>query len=212
MPTRVPARGVLRPWHPCWPEVEQPGRQIPLCKSWRPWRPCPGPPSSTGSCHDSAVPRPVPDRRRTHPGRRSLTSGPPRTTSCPGRTPTSPATSRCARGTNGKIYVGTAAYGFNAYLVEFDPKTGKQRIVLDVNKVVRPDHADEADLRGAGEDPHAQLRRARRARSTSAASRATDAARTTRPTTPAATSWSTTPRPTRPRTSACRSRARASTT
>src|SRR6476661_4862399 len=38
-------------------------------------------------------------------------------------------------GKNGKIYVGTAAYGFNAYLVEFDPKTGKQRIVVDVNKV-----------------------------------------------------------------------------
>ena len=38
-------------------------------------------------------------------------------------------------GHNGKIYVGTAAYGFNAYLVELDPKTGKQRIVVDVNKV-----------------------------------------------------------------------------
>lgn len=38
-------------------------------------------------------------------------------------------------GHNGKIYVGTAAYGFNAYLIEFDPKTGKQRVVLDVNKV-----------------------------------------------------------------------------
>jgi hypothetical protein len=38
-------------------------------------------------------------------------------------------------GHNGKIYVGTAAYGFNAYLVELDPKTGKQRIAVDVNKV-----------------------------------------------------------------------------
>ncbi len=38
-------------------------------------------------------------------------------------------------GKNGKIYVGTAAYGINAYLIEFDPKTGKQRIVIDVNKV-----------------------------------------------------------------------------
>jgi hypothetical protein len=37
-------------------------------------------------------------------------------------------------GHNGKIYVGTAAYGFNAYLVEFDPRTGKQRVVVDVNK------------------------------------------------------------------------------
>ena len=38
-------------------------------------------------------------------------------------------------GKNGKVYVGTAAYGFNAYLVEFDPKTGKQRIVIDTNKL-----------------------------------------------------------------------------
>jgi sugar lactone lactonase YvrE len=38
-------------------------------------------------------------------------------------------------GKNGKVYVGTAAYGLNAYLIEFDPKTGKQRIVVDVNKV-----------------------------------------------------------------------------
>jgi hypothetical protein len=38
-------------------------------------------------------------------------------------------------GHNKKIFVGTAAYGFNAYLVEFDPATGKQRIVVDVNKV-----------------------------------------------------------------------------
>lgn len=38
-------------------------------------------------------------------------------------------------GKDGKIYVGTAAYGFNAYLIEFDPKTSKQRIVVDVNQV-----------------------------------------------------------------------------
>ncbi|MAE60120.1 MAG: hypothetical protein CMJ49_02060 [Planctomycetaceae bacterium] len=38
-------------------------------------------------------------------------------------------------GLNGKIYVGTAAYGRNAYLVEFDPRTEKMRIVLDVHKV-----------------------------------------------------------------------------
>lgn len=38
-------------------------------------------------------------------------------------------------GKSGKIYVGTAAYGLNAYLIEFDPKTGAQRIVVDVNKV-----------------------------------------------------------------------------
>lgn len=38
-------------------------------------------------------------------------------------------------GHDGKVYVGTAAYGLNAYLVEFDPKTGKQRIAIDVNAV-----------------------------------------------------------------------------
>lgn len=38
-------------------------------------------------------------------------------------------------GHDGKMYVGTAKYGYNAYLVEFDPKTQKQRIVLDVNKL-----------------------------------------------------------------------------
>ncbi|MGE0609659.1 MAG: hypothetical protein AB7O62_21385, partial [Pirellulales bacterium] len=39
-------------------------------------------------------------------------------------------------GKNGKIYVGTAAYGRNAYLVEFDPATEKMRIVMDVHKLV----------------------------------------------------------------------------
>jgi hypothetical protein len=38
-------------------------------------------------------------------------------------------------GHNGRIYVGTAKYGYNAYLVEFDPKTTKQRIVIDTNKL-----------------------------------------------------------------------------
>lgn len=38
-------------------------------------------------------------------------------------------------GRNGKIYVGTAKYKQNAYLVEFDPQTEKQRIVIDVNKL-----------------------------------------------------------------------------
>ena len=35
---------------------------------------------------------------------------------------------------DGSIHVGTAKYGHNSYLVEFDPKTEKQRIVLDVHK------------------------------------------------------------------------------
>lgn len=39
-------------------------------------------------------------------------------------------------GNDGKIYVGTAAYGRNSYLVEFDPKTEKMRVVLDVHKLV----------------------------------------------------------------------------
>jgi hypothetical protein len=39
-------------------------------------------------------------------------------------------------GKDGKIYVGTAAYGRNSYLVEFDPKTEKMRIVLDAHKLV----------------------------------------------------------------------------
>jgi hypothetical protein len=38
-------------------------------------------------------------------------------------------------GRDGKIYVGTAKYGENAYLVEFDPATEAQRIVIDTNKV-----------------------------------------------------------------------------
>jgi len=39
-------------------------------------------------------------------------------------------------GRNGKIYVGTAAYGRNSYLVEFDPATERMRTVLDVHKLV----------------------------------------------------------------------------
>jgi hypothetical protein len=39
-------------------------------------------------------------------------------------------------GKNGRIYVGTAAYGRNSYLVEFDPATEKMRIVLDTHKLV----------------------------------------------------------------------------
>jgi hypothetical protein len=39
-------------------------------------------------------------------------------------------------GRNGKIYVGTAAYGRNSYLVEFDPTTERMRIVLDTHRLV----------------------------------------------------------------------------
>src|SRR5690242_19989681 len=39
-------------------------------------------------------------------------------------------------GKDGKIYVGTAAYGRNSYLVEFDPQTERFRIVLDTHRLV----------------------------------------------------------------------------
>lgn len=39
-------------------------------------------------------------------------------------------------GKNGKIYIGSAAYGRNAFLIEFDPATEKMKIVLDVHKLV----------------------------------------------------------------------------
>src|SRR5262249_9100189 len=39
-------------------------------------------------------------------------------------------------GRNGKIYIGTAAYGRNSYLVEFDPAAERMRVVLDTHKLV----------------------------------------------------------------------------
>ena len=36
-------------------------------------------------------------------------------------------------GIDGRMYVGTADYGRNAYLVEFDPQTETQRVVVDTN-------------------------------------------------------------------------------
>jgi hypothetical protein len=38
-------------------------------------------------------------------------------------------------GLDGSIYVGTAAYNRNAYLVEYNPATDRQRIVIDTNKL-----------------------------------------------------------------------------
>jgi hypothetical protein len=38
-------------------------------------------------------------------------------------------------GRNGKVYVGTAQYQFNSYLVEFDPRTERQRIVIDTRRL-----------------------------------------------------------------------------
>lgn len=40
-----------------------------------------------------------------------------------------------SEGIDGRIYVGTAKYGENAYLVEFEPRSGGQRVVLDTNAV-----------------------------------------------------------------------------
>ena len=39
-------------------------------------------------------------------------------------------------GKNGKIYIGTAAYGRNSYLVEFDPASEQMRVVVDTHKTV----------------------------------------------------------------------------
>jgi hypothetical protein len=38
---------------------------------------------------------------------------------------------------NGKLYIGTAKYGVNAYLLEFDPATQKTRMVMDVHDVIK---------------------------------------------------------------------------
>ena len=38
-------------------------------------------------------------------------------------------------GRDGRVYIGTAKYGVNAYLVEFNPLTGQQRIVIDTQKL-----------------------------------------------------------------------------
>jgi sugar lactone lactonase YvrE len=39
-------------------------------------------------------------------------------------------------GHNGRLYIGAAKYGVNAYLIEFDPKAAAMRMVLDVHKTV----------------------------------------------------------------------------
>lgn len=40
-------------------------------------------------------------------------------------------------GKNGKLYIGTAKYGVNAYLVEFNPMSGVMQMVVDVHRVIR---------------------------------------------------------------------------
>jgi hypothetical protein len=39
-------------------------------------------------------------------------------------------------GRNGKLYIGCAKYGVDAYLIEFDPKTEKTKLVMDVHEVI----------------------------------------------------------------------------
>src|ERR1700732_1691662 len=39
-------------------------------------------------------------------------------------------------GHNGRLYIGAAKYGVNAYLIEFDPKTAAMRMVVDVHKTI----------------------------------------------------------------------------
>src|SRR6516165_606267 len=39
-------------------------------------------------------------------------------------------------GQNGRVYIGAAKYGVNAYLIEFDPKTTAMKMVLDVHETI----------------------------------------------------------------------------
>ena len=42
-------------------------------------------------------------------------------------------------GHNGRLYIGAAKYGVDAYLIEFEPKTAVMRMVVDVHKVIGSD-------------------------------------------------------------------------
>jgi sugar lactone lactonase YvrE len=42
-------------------------------------------------------------------------------------------------GKNGRLYIGAAKYGVDAYLIEFDPKAGAMKMVLDVHQVIGSD-------------------------------------------------------------------------
>src|SRR5436305_15181479 len=39
-------------------------------------------------------------------------------------------------GHNGRLYIGTAKYGENSFLVEFDPKTKTMKVVVDTHKAI----------------------------------------------------------------------------
>ncbi|MBW3540329.1 MAG: hypothetical protein KY476_08665, partial [Planctomycetes bacterium] len=43
------------------------------------------------------------------------------------------------QGKNGKLYIGTAKYRHNAYLVEFDPQTKAMKVVVDCHKEIGTD-------------------------------------------------------------------------
>jgi hypothetical protein len=42
-------------------------------------------------------------------------------------------------GQNGRVYIGAAKYGVDAYLIEFDPKKDAMNMVMDVHKVMGSD-------------------------------------------------------------------------
>jgi streptogramin lyase len=42
-------------------------------------------------------------------------------------------------GKNGRLYIGAAKYGVDAYLIEFDPKAEAMKMVMDVHKVIGSD-------------------------------------------------------------------------
>ena len=76
---------------------------------------------------------------RTRRPRRSLTCGAGLITFFWELTIRSPGDCSLCEGLDGKVYIGTAKYGENAYLVETDPKTDKPRIVIDTNNVCEID-------------------------------------------------------------------------
>jgi len=53
-------------------------------------------------------------------------------------------------GKDGKVYVGTAKYRENAYLVEFDPSSKKMRVVVDAMAEIRREFPDRPDGRAKG--------------------------------------------------------------
>ena len=110
-------------------------------------------------------------------------------------------------GQNGKLYIGTAKYGVNSCLVEFDPATKQMK---HRRRYAQGDRHGPPGLRHPGQDPHPQQRRRQRQdlfRHQAGLSR--EEARSAR-IIPAATRWSTTRRPARRRSTRSRCRTRAS--